>query len=45
MAHFERVIRGEVTPLVGVLDGLRNLAVTEAICEAAASGTRVVLAP
>ena len=38
MAHFARVIRGEELPLVNIMDGLRNLCVTEAITRAAASG-------
>ena len=38
LAHFCRVIRGEVEPLVSVRDGLRNLQIVEAISEAARTG-------
>jgi predicted dehydrogenase len=41
MAHFARVIRGLVAPLVTVRDGLANLQVTEAIVRAAHSGHAV----
>lgn len=41
MLHFGAVVRGEAEPLVTVHDGLRNLAITEAIATAARSG-RVV---
>jgi predicted dehydrogenase len=41
MAHFAAVVRGEAEPLVDVHDGLQNLAVTEAIVQAAASGRTV----
>ena len=37
LQHFCQVIRGEVSPLVSVRDGLQNLRVTEAILEAAKS--------
>ena len=37
LAHFCALIRGEVAPLVGVRDGLRNLRITEAIGKAAAT--------
>jgi predicted dehydrogenase len=43
--HFGAVIRGEAQPLVGARDGLANLRVTEAIVEAAGSGTVVKTAP
>ena len=43
MEHFGAVVRGEAQPLVGVRDGLQNLRVTEAIAQAAASGTTVRL--
>ena len=39
--HFGAVIRGEARPLVSARDGLANLRVTEAIAEAARSGTTV----
>ena len=45
IAHFVRVIRGEVEPLVSLADGLANLAVTEAIAEAASTGTTVRIPP
>jgi len=35
LQHFCQVIRGEVSPLVSVRDGLQNLRVTEAVIEAA----------
>ncbi|MFT3718934.1 Gfo/Idh/MocA family protein [Pseudorhodoferax sp.] len=41
MEHFGAVVRGEAEPLVSARDGFRNLRLTEAIVEAAASG-RVV---
>jgi predicted dehydrogenase len=44
MAHFGAVIRGEAAPLVSARDGLANLRVTEAIVEAAQTGTTVLLA-
>jgi len=43
LAHFGAVIRGEARPLISVGDGLANLRVTEAISEAAKSGSRVTL--
>jgi predicted dehydrogenase len=43
MAHFVRVIRNEVKPLVSARDGLNNLRVTEAISRAANSGETVWL--
>ena len=43
LEHFGAVIRGEARPLVSVRDGLANLRVTEAIAEAAKSGTLVKL--
>jgi predicted dehydrogenase len=39
--HFGAVIRGEVEPLVTARDGLQNVRVTEAIVEAARTGTTV----
>ncbi len=41
--HFAAVIRGEVDPLVSVHDGLRALAVVEAMATSAASDTEVTL--
>ncbi len=38
LAHFCAVVRGEATPQVTLRDGLRNLAVTNAIAEAAKTG-------
>ena len=43
MAHFAAVVRGETQPLVSARDGLQNLRVTEAIAQAAASGSTVYL--
>jgi predicted dehydrogenase len=43
LEHFGAVIRGEARPLVTVRDGLANLRITEAIAEAAKSGTMVRL--
>ena len=43
LEHFGAVIRGEARPLVTVRDGLANLRITEAIAEAAKSGTTVRL--
>jgi predicted dehydrogenase len=43
--HFAAVIRGQAQPLVTARDGLANLRVTEAIAEAARSGTVVSTAP
>jgi predicted dehydrogenase len=42
--HFGAVVRGEAEPLVSARDGLANLAVTEAIVEAAKSGRAVEVA-
>jgi len=39
--HFGEVIRGQAQPLVSARDGLANLRITEAIAEAARSGTTV----
>jgi predicted dehydrogenase len=39
--HFVQVIRGEAMPIVSARDGLQNLLVTEAIVEAARSGSIV----
>jgi predicted dehydrogenase len=41
MEHFGTVIRGEAQPSVSARDGLANLRITEAIVEAARSGTTV----
>jgi predicted dehydrogenase len=43
MEHFGQVVRGEVLPLVSAHDGLLNLRVTEAIVEAARTGSTVNL--
>jgi predicted dehydrogenase len=43
MEHFGAVVRGEAAPLVGARDGLVNLRVTEAIVEAARTGSTVRL--
>jgi predicted dehydrogenase len=43
MEHFGAVVRGEAAPLVSARDGLANLRVTEAITEAAKSGSIVRL--
>ena len=43
LAHFVQVMLGQAQPLVSVHDGLQNLRVTEAICEAARSGHVVQL--
>jgi predicted dehydrogenase len=43
LEHFGAVIRGEARPLVTVRDGLANLRITEAIAEAAKSGSTVRL--
>jgi predicted dehydrogenase len=43
MEHFGAVVRGEAKPLVTAADGLANLAVTEAITRAAASGAMIRL--
>ena len=42
--HFCEVVRGEVRPLVSASDGLKNLQVTEAVLESAATG-RVIDIP
>jgi predicted dehydrogenase len=39
--HFGRVIRGEASPIVTARDGLQNLRITEAIVEAARTGSIV----
>ena len=39
IAHFAAVIRGEAEPLVSARDGLQNLRVTEAVVEAARTGS------
>ena len=39
IAHFAAVIRGEAEPLVSARDGLQNLRVTDAVVEAARSGS------
>ena len=43
LAHFCAVIRGEANPRVTARDGLANLRVTEAIAQAARSGTTIRL--
>ena len=43
LAHFCAVLRGEVTPRVTARDGLANLRVTEAVAEAARTGTTLRL--
>jgi predicted dehydrogenase len=43
MEHFSAVVRGEATPLVTARDGLANLRVTEAIVEAAKTGSTIAL--
>ncbi|WP_369303373.1 Gfo/Idh/MocA family protein [Pseudomonas sp. N2-5-1-1] len=43
--HFCNVIRGTELPLVSVRDGLRNLIITEAISEAARSGSIIEIDP
>jgi predicted dehydrogenase len=43
MEHFGAVVRGECKPLVSARDGLQNLRITEAIAQAAQSGTTVKL--
>ena len=43
MEHFGAVVRGEVTPRVTARDGLNNLRVTEAIVQAANTGSTVKL--
>lgn len=44
LAHFAAVVRGEDVPRVTLADGLANLAVTEAVLEAAATGRTVRVA-
>jgi predicted dehydrogenase len=41
MEHFGRVVRGEAEPIVSTRDGLQNLRITEAIVEAAKTGSIV----
>jgi predicted dehydrogenase len=41
MEHFGAVVRGEAVPIVSALDGLKNLRITEAIVEAARTGSVV----
>ena len=41
IAHFAAVVRGEAQPLVTARDGLQNLRVTEAVVEAARTGTTI----
>ncbi len=43
MEHFARMVRGEAEPLVSVADAMANLRVTEAIVEAARTGSTVQL--
>ncbi len=43
MEHFGAVVRGEATPRVNARDGLNNLRVTEAIVQAAKTGSTVKL--
>jgi predicted dehydrogenase len=43
--HFGRVVRGEAAPIVSARDGLQNLRITEAIAEAARSGSVVDTTP
>jgi predicted dehydrogenase len=43
LEHFGAVVRGEAEPLVSARDGLANLRVTEAIVQAARSGSTVTL--
>lgn len=43
LAHFCQLLRGETSPLVSASDGLANLRVTEAIAQAARTGTVVEL--
>ncbi len=45
IAHFADVIRGNAEPLVSARDGLQNLRVTEAVVEAARTGTVVSTLP
>lgn len=41
IAHFAQVVRGETEPIVSGEDGLRSLAVVEAVMEAARTGSLV----
>ncbi len=43
LAHFCAVIRGETSPRVTARDGLANLRVTEAVAQAARTGTTITL--
>jgi predicted dehydrogenase len=43
--HFGCVVRGEAQPIVSARDGLQNLRITEAIVEAARTGSIVDIAP
>jgi predicted dehydrogenase len=43
--HFGRVVRGEAQPIVSPRDGLQNLRITEAIVEAARTGSVVDTTP
>lgn len=43
--HFGRVVRGEAQPIVSARDGLQNLRITEAIVEAARTGSIVDITP
>jgi predicted dehydrogenase len=43
--HFGRVARGEARPIVSARDGLQNLRITEAIAEAARTGSIVDTTP
>jgi predicted dehydrogenase len=43
--HFGLVVRGEAAPIVSARDGLQNLRITEAIAEAARSGSVVDTTP
>jgi predicted dehydrogenase len=43
--HFGRVVRGEAEPIVSARDGLQNLRITEAIVEAATTGSIVDTTP
>jgi len=45
MEHFGRVVRGEAEPIVSARDGLQNLRITEAIVEAAKTGSIVDTTP
>jgi predicted dehydrogenase len=43
--HFGRVVRGDAKPIVSARDGLQNLRITEAIAEAARTGSIVDTTP